>query len=292
MAIDLSFLRRAAERLERVQLRRWYRASRIAARRLDLRLDMSGGPGLVRATAEFTFVPDVASSRMTCLIGDVNVHSVHWSDRQIKARTNAPFIVLSFPKQLPKGKEQRITLRYTYMPGEQFTIQQPITNADCPERVWITVRRPFLGLVQGKLIEGKENPPLRTYEWAPPRCRKLNALVANVKSYRKETPSGMALWLHIQADETALAAHILDLCVQLYEESADSHHRRLPFSDYHVVECDDPRMRPFNSPGLIVVPRGTFRVDDRPTVYGILAPEINKEWRRDPTRMVADGKKD
>jgi hypothetical protein len=40
------------------------------------------------------------------------------------------------------------------------------------------------------------------------------------------------------------------------------------------------------------VPRGTFQTDDRPTVYGILAPEFNKEWRRDPTLMVAEGKRD
>ena len=49
---DVSFIRRMAERLERVWLRRWYRAKRLVARRLDLRLDMSQGPGQVKATAD------------------------------------------------------------------------------------------------------------------------------------------------------------------------------------------------------------------------------------------------
>jgi hypothetical protein len=292
MAVDLSLVRRAAERVERVQLRRWFRAQRMLGRKLDLKLDMSAGQGPVRAEATFTFVPQVSSSRMTCLIGEVQLKSVTWGDKQVKARVNSPYIVLSFPRQLEKLKEQRIVLRYTYVPDEQYTIQQPVTQSDCPERVWITVRRPFLGIVQGKLVEGREDPPLRIYQWEAPRCRKLSALCANVKTFKKDTPSGMAMFLHIQADETDLAPRILDLCVQLYEESADSHHKRLPFPDYHVLECDDPRMKPFNSPGMIVVPRGTFRVDDRPTVYGILAPEINKEWRRDLLRMVAEGKRD
>ena len=88
------------------------------------------------------------------------------------------------------------------------------------------------------------------------------------------------------------APRLLDLLLSIYQESADSHHRELPYSDFHVLECDDPRQKPFNSPGLIVVPRGTFEIDDKPTVYGVLAPEFNKEWGRDPTRMVAIGKAD
>lgn len=289
---DLSFLRRWAERLERIQLRRWYSQRRLLARRLDLKLDLSQGPGLARVTADLTFVPAVAGATTTLILGDVKVQSVHWGDKAVKARVNAPYLVLSFPRHLPKDVEQRIVLRYSYVPDEQYTLLQPVTPADCPMRVTITCRRPFLGLTQGKLLEGKEDPPLRIYQWDPPRCRRLTALVANVKSYRKETPSGMSMWLHVQADETALAAHVLDLCVQLYEESAESHHVKLPYSDFHVLECDDPRMKPFNSPGLVVVPRGTFRQDDRPYVYGVLAPEFNKEWRRDRTRMVSEGRKD
>ena len=289
---DVSFLRRTAERLERTWLRRWYRARRVVARRLDLRLDMSQGQGLVKATADLSFVPSVAGATMSFIIGDVKIQSVHWGDKQVKARVNSPYLVLSFPLQLPKDKEQRITLRYSYFPDEQWTIHQPVTPVDCPMRIWITCRRPFLGLTQGKLVEGTESPPLRIYQWEPPRCRRLSGLAGNVKSFKKDTASGMAMWLHIQADETDLAPAILALCVQLYEESADSHHSKLPYADYHVFECDDPRMKPFNSPGLVVVPRGTFRKDDRPLVYGILAPEFNKEWRRDRSTMVYEGRKD
>ena len=290
--VDLSFIRRAAERLERIRLRRWYRAQRLMAKKLDVRLDMSQGSALVKASADLTFVPKVASSATTLIIGEVKIQSVSWGDKQVKARVNAPYLVLSFPRQLPKDKEQRITLRYAYVPDEQWTIQHPVTPAECVMKVGITCRRPFLGLTQGRLVEGKENPPLRIYSWDPPRSRRLNAIVGNVKSFRKDTPSGMAMWLHVQADEVDLAPQILDLCVQLYEESADSHHVKLPYTDFHVFECDDPRAKPFNSPGLVVVPRGTFRQDDRPFVYGVLAPEFNKEWRRDRTRMVSEGRKD
>jgi hypothetical protein len=290
--LDASVVRSARDRIERVLLRRWNRAPRMQARRLDLRLDVATTPGLVRASADMTFVPKVAGTTMVCLIGQVKLNDVFWKDRRIKARVNSPYLVMSFPKRLEVDKPVQITLRYTYMPDEHHTIQQPITLEDCPERIWVTCRRPLLGLVQGRLLEGTEKPPHRTYLWEPPRSRRLSCLVADVRSFKKETPSGMNMWLHVQSQDTERAPRILDLCVQIYEESADSHHRRLPFADYHVFECDDPRMKPFNSPGLIAVPRGTFATGDKPTVYGMLAPEFNKEWRRDPTRLVSTGKAD
>ena len=150
----------------------------------------------------------------------------------------------------------------------------------------------LLGVVQGKLLSGTETPPFRTYTWEAPRARKLNAFCANVTSFKKQATGGVNMWLHCQPAAVSLAPRILDLCVQIYDECADSHHRQLPFADYHVVECDLAGMKAFNSSGMIVVPRGTFATDDRPTVYGVLAPEFNKEWRRDPTRLVAEGKKD
>ena len=44
--------------------------------------------------------------------------------------------------------------------------------------------------------------------------------------------------------------------------------------------------------GLIVVPRGSFRTADRPTVSGVLTPEMNKEWGRDALRLQTVGTKD
>ena len=41
---------------------------------------------------------------------------------------------------------------------------------------------------------------LRTYEWEPPRARKLNAIVSDVRSFRKETAGGMRMWLHVRPD--------------------------------------------------------------------------------------------
>src|SRR5690348_3516012 len=161
--------------MERVLLRRWNRAPRMQATRLDLRLDTSTTPGQVRATADLTFVPKVAGTTMVCLIGQVSlVSDAMWKDRKVKARVNAPYLVLSFPRRLDVGKPVQITLRYTYVPDEHFTIQQPITLEDCPERIWVTCRRPLLGLVQGRLLEGTEKPPHRTYLWEPPRSRRLS----------------------------------------------------------------------------------------------------------------------
>lgn len=293
MPVDLTPARNITARLERVWLKRWFNEPRMKATRLEVRLDVSTASDQVRAEADLWFRPQASKSVMVCLIGDAKLHSATWKRSvPIKARVNAPYLVLAFPQKLEAFIETQVSLKYTYVPDEHWTVQQPITLTDFSEKMTITCRRPHLGIVQGRLVSGTESPPLRTYVWETPRARKLNAFSANVQSFRKEMPSGGLMWLHCQPPAVPRAPRILDLCVQIYEDCAESHHRRLPFTDFHVVECDLPRMKPFNSPGMIVVPRGTFDTDDRPTVHGILAPEFNKEWRRDPTRMVAEGKKD
>ena len=293
MAVDLTPARNLTARLERIWLKRWFREPRMKATRLEVRLDLSTTSDQVRAEADLWFRPQAGSATMVCLIGDAKVHSAIWKrSKPIKARVNPPYLVLTFPQKLDSLIETQVTLKYTYRPDEHWTVQQPITESDFAEKVTITCRRPLLGIVQGKLLSGTENPPLRTYTWEAPRARRLNAFCANVQSFKKQAAGGMSMWLHCQPAGVSLAPRILDLCVQIYEECADSHHRKLPFSDYHVVECDVSGLKAFNSPGMIVVPRGTFATDDRPTVYGILAPEFNKEWNRDPTRLVAEGKKD
>jgi hypothetical protein len=293
MPVDLTPAKNLTARLERIWLKRWFKEPRMKATRLEVRLDLSTASDQVRADADLWFRPQVASATMVCLIGSAKVHSAIWKrSTPIKVRVNDPYLVLTFPQRLDTFVETQVTLKYTYRPDEHWTIQQPITATDFAEKVTITCRRPLLGIVQGKLLSGTESPPFRTYTWEAPRAKKLNAFAASVQSFRKQAPSGVNMWLHCQAASVDLAPRILDLCVQIYEECADSHHRKLPFADYHVVECDVAGLKPFNSPGMIVVPRGTFATDDRPTVYGVLAPEFNKEWRRDVTRMVADGKKD
>ncbi len=293
MAINITPARNLKDRLERWLLKRRYDEPRMKGTRLEVRLDLSGTSDQVRAEADFWFRPQVPSSQMVCLIGNVKVHSAIWKrSAPIKARVNAPYLVLDFPSKLDSFVETMVSLKYTYLPDEHWTVQQPVTATDFKEKLTLTCRRPLLAITQGHLVSGTENPPLRTYVWEAPRARRLNAFAASVQSFKKAAPSGMQIWLHCQAKSVPLAPRILDLCVQIYEECAESHHRKLPYTDYHVVECDLPRMPAFNSPGMIVVPRGTFAMDDRPAVYGALAPEFNKEWRRDPTRMVASGKKD
>jgi hypothetical protein len=285
-------LRRAWSRVQQVWLRRWYAAPRMKLTRLEVRLDLSTASAQARAVAEMSFRPQARSMTMVCLIGNVGVQTATWNGRPIRAEVNDPYLVLRFPKPLDPFVETSCQIRYTYVPDAYGTICQPTTREDCPEKVSITCRRPLLGLVQGHLERGTENAPYRTYEWTPPRSRRLNAIVADVRSFRKETGDGLAMWLHLHADAQERAPRILDLLIQLYAESAESNHRKLPYTDFHVVESDDRHVKPFNSGGLIVVPRGTFRTDDRPTVYGILAPELNKEWRRDPARLVATGQAD
>lgn len=283
--------RRLARRIEATWLRRWYLAPRMKITKLDLRLDLQAPGGQVKATADFAFRPQVSSVNMACLIGDVAIHSASWGDRPIKARCNPPFLVLKFPKPLPAINEQRVSLRYTYRPDVYGTLLQPTTREDCPERIAITCRRPLLALVQGHLESGTESPPLRTYNWVPQRSRKLNVILADVRSFKKQM-GAMSMWLHCHADAVSRAPRILDLLASIYDECASSHHRKLPHADFHVVESDDRDVPAFNSPGLIVVPRGTFAVDDKPTVYGILAPEFNKEWNRQVSSMAAEGKAD
>lgn len=293
MPVDLTPAKNLTARLERIWLKRWFNEPRLKGSRLEVRLDLSTASDQVRADADLWFRPQSSSATMVCLIGDVKLHSVIWKRSQpIKARVNPPYLIMTFPQRLETQVETLVTVKYTYRPDEHWTIQQPVTHADFPEKLTITCRRPLLGIVQGRLVSGAENPPFRTYSWEAPRSRKLNAFAASVQSFKKQAPSGVNMWLHCQAMSVPLAPRVLDLCVQIYEECSESHHRTLPFADYHVVECDVAGMKPFNSPGMIVVPRGTFASDDRPAVYGVLAPEFNKEWRRDVTRMVASGKKD
>lgn len=285
-------VRRIGRSTEQYWLRRWHLASRMRGVKLDLRLDFATTPGRVRATADFTFKSQVRNTTTCCILGNVDLQSVGWQGRQVKARVNSPFLVLSFPRPLGVNEEATVQVRYMYAPDQYGTILQPSTKDDFATRVWITCRRPLLGVVQGRLVQGAENPPLVTYQWQPPRCRRLNAVVADVRSFRKEVPDGPSIWLHLQKDWAVYAPRVLDVLVELYRESHDAHHRKLPYQDFHVVESDDPHVMPFNSPGLIVVPKGTFNTDSRPTIYGILATEMNKEWRRDPTRMVSEGAKD
>jgi len=290
--MDLSIISRAKAHVEQAFLKRAYAAPRMKATKLDLKLDMSMLADTVRAEADLWFRPQTSDTTMICLIGEVTIKDARCKSGVVKARTNSPFLVLDFPKRLEAQIETQVIIRYAYKPDFHWTVQQPITPAECPEKLTITCRRPLLGVVQGKLLNGEEKAPFRTYTWQAPRSRRLNAFPANVESFKKTTPSGMEMWLHCQPSSSIRAPRLLDLCVQIYEECTSSHHVKLPYTDFHVVEGDDPRMPPFNSWGMIVVPRGTFETDDRPRVYGVLAPEFNKEWRRDPTLMVAEGKRD
>lgn len=260
----------------------------MKATRLDLRLDASTAGAQVRAEAELAFRPQVTGRRFACLIGDVKIHGASWNGDPIEARCNPPFLALRFPRKVDGFVETTIKLRYTYRPDAFGSIQQPTTKEACPERVWVTVRRPLLGILPGHLVEGTEKPPLRTYQWEPPRSRKLALVVADVRSFRKTTPSGMNVWLHVHQDLAARAPRLLDLLVDLHEEVAESQRRKLPYADYHFVEADQRDLQPYNALGIVVVPRGAFRVEDRPTLYGLLAPEVNKEWRRDPATLVTN----
>ena len=86
--------------------------------------------------------------------------------------------------------------------------------------------------------------------------------------------------------------HLLNILLKMYDESVQAHGTRLPYTDYHVIESDERGMKPFNSSGLVVVPRGSFRTPDKPTIYGVLSPELNKEWGKDALRLQAVGTKD
>lgn len=272
--------KRACERVERTWLKRWYLAPRMKGVQLEVRLDLTSIGGQVRAEATFAFRPQVTSRVMACGMGDVDVRSATWEGQPVKARSNAPYLVLRFPRRLEAAVQARVHLKYTYRPDHYGTIRQPITGEDFPETVHLTCRRPLLALCQGRLVKGTENPPLRTYEWQPPRSRRLNAIVADVRSFKKEAPDGTAIWLHLHADSVDRAPRLLDLLIETYVETAKAHQRRLPYTDYHVIESDERDLTPFNSAGLIVVPRGSFRTGDKPQVYGIIAPELNKEWGR------------
>lgn len=288
----LSSLLRIRDRIEQIWLKRWYVAPRMKATRLDLRLDASTASQQVRAVADLAFRPQTASRTMVCLIGNARVHAATSDGAAVKARVNAPFLVLRFPKKLGAFVETRVQLRYAYRPDEHGTLLQPTTREDCPERVAVTCRRPLLAIVQGRLVKGTEDPPHRTYEWEPPRGRKLNCIVADVRSFKKEMGEGRSLWLHCHADAVARAPRILDVLVQLVREAEESHHRALPYRDFHFVEADDRHLKPFDALGMLVVPRGTFLAEDKATLYGVVAPELNKEWRRDRTFLVARGQAD
>jgi hypothetical protein len=283
---------RLRDPVERLWLKRWYLAGRMKATRLVVRLDLSGASAGVRVEAELSFRPQARSRRMVCLVGDVRLHAASWKDRPVAARCNAPYLVLEFPEKLEPFVETHLKVRYTYRPDQYGTVQQPTTRQDCPERMFLTCRRPLMAVVPGRLVQGSEKPPMRTYEWEPPRCRRLSCVVADVRSFKKETAEGVAVWLHLHQEVAARAPRLLDMLLQLHAESTESFHRSLPYRDFHYFEADQRDVGPYNAGGLIVVPRGTFGIDDRPTLYGILAPELNKEWRRAPDRMVASGKAD
>jgi hypothetical protein len=283
---------RVRNRIEQLWLKRWYAAPRMRGTKLDLRVDVSGAGAQARAEATFSFRPQVRSTRTVCVIGDVKLHAARWGDRPVAARVNPPFLVMTFPKPLEAFVETTVNLRYSYVPDMYGTLLQPVTKDDMVERVTVTCRRPLRAVVQGKLVQATENPPTCTYVWDPPRSRRLNLVLCDGRSFRKETPEGMALWLHAARDGAERAPRILDLVAELFHQASESNHRKLPYTDFHVVESLDSTSPAFNSPGMIVVPHGTFRTDDKPTVTGVLAPELNKEWRRDPTRMVATGTPD
>ena len=116
--------------------------------------------------------------------------------------------------------------------------------------------------------------------------------MADVKSYQKQGPDGTRFWLHVHADSVDYVPRILEMIIAIYEESAAAHHRKLGYADYHVVESDDRHLKPFNSSGLVVVPRGSFRSPDKATMNGLLTPEINKEWGRDALRLRTTGSRD
>lgn len=282
----------ARNRIEQLWLKRWYLAPRLKGVKLDLQLDLSMPGKGARAVAELSFRPQVDSKRMVCGIGDVKVHGATWEGQAVKARVNAPYLVLKFPKKLSAFTETKVQLRYSYHPDEYGSIRLPMTGADIPLTLKMTCRRPLLALSQGSLVKGTEQPPLRTYEWASPRSKKLNAIVADVRSFKKEGPDGTRFWLHVHADSTEFVPRILDLIIDVYEESVSAHQKKLTHSDFHVIEADERHVKAFNSSGLIVLPRGSFKTADKPTISGVLTPELNKEWGREALRLQTSGHKD
>ena len=280
------------DRIEQLWLKRWYLAPRMKGVTLDLSLDLSTPGKGVRAEAELAFRPQVESKRMTCGLGDVRVHGATWNGRKVKARCNAPYLVLTFPEKLGAFTETKVTIRYSYTPDEYGSIRLPMMGQDPKLSLRLTCRRPLLALTQGHLVKGTEQPPLRTYQWDPPRARRLNAIVADVKSFQKEGPDGTRFWLHVHPDSVDYVPRILEMIIQIYEESAAAHSRKLGHSDYHVIESDERHQKAFNSSGLVVLPRGSFRSPDKATMNGILTPELNKEWGKDALRLQAIGRKD
>jgi hypothetical protein len=280
------------DRIEQLWLKRWYLKPRMKGVRLDLQLDLSMPGKGVRAVAELSFRPQADAKVMVCGIGDVKVHGASWKGKAVKARVNAPFLVLKFPEKLSAFTETKVQVRYSYQPDEYGSVRLPLTGAEIPLTLRLTCRRPLLALSQGSLVQGTEKPPLRTYEWASPRSRKINAIVADVRSFKKEGPDGTRFWLHVHADSTEFVPRILDLIIATYEESVAAHHKKLDHADYHVIEADERHATAFNSSGLIVLPRGSFRTADKPTIAGVLTPELNKEWGREALRLQTSGSRD
>ena len=278
--------------IEQLWLKRWYVTPRMKGVKLDLALDLSMPGKGVRAVADLSFRPQVDSRRMVCGIGDVKIHGASWEGQAVKARVNAPYLVLKFPEKLSAFTETRVQLRYSYFPDQYGSVRLPMTGAEIPLSLKLTCRRPLLALSQGSLVQGTESPPLRTYEWASPRSKRLNAIVADVRSFKKEGADGTRFWLHVHADSTEYVPRILDLIIAIYEESTAAHSKKLNHEDFHVIEADERHVKPFNSSGLIVMPRGSFRTSDKPTISGVLTPEMNKEWGRDALRLQATGSKD
>ncbi|MEM7245133.1 MAG: hypothetical protein AAF533_07300 [Acidobacteriota bacterium] len=287
----MKIIQSARDYCDQFFLRRSYAQPTVKGTNLELRVDLSRPEMQARAEADFRFRPLQDTKTVILGIGPVTVRSATWKGHALKTRCNSPFVILRFPEKLENCIETRIHLKYSYWPDSYGTLRQPLTKNDFPTKVWLTCRRPLLALCQGELIESKEEPPLRVFEWAPPRSRRLNAVVATVRSFRKQADDELNLWLHVRENTVDIVPRILDLMLEIYEECRGAHGKGLPYEHLHVVESDEADREPFNSPGLIVVPRGSL-INDRPKVYGLLAPEFNKEWGREAIRLQHWGEKD
>ena len=50
---------------------------------------------------------------MVCGLGDAKIAGATWEGKTVKARVNAPYLVLKFPQKLPALSETKVQLRYT-----------------------------------------------------------------------------------------------------------------------------------------------------------------------------------
>ena len=80
--------------------------------------------------------------------------------------------------------------------------------------------------------------------------------------------------------------------MEAYDASVAEREKKLGRTDYQGIEAGERHRKSFNASGLVVVPRGSFKTPDKPTVSGVLTPELNKEWGRDALRLQTPGTKD